>query len=212
MKEETYTQWFANGCWFDVPVRPHTDNEFVPSRPHMRRRRTWSGKKDEQSRQSPPAIRADPLLLFTGLSGAFLRRAGVVRRWCCITRTILRCAAIGHEKLIGRDLLVGIVARTANTSATSTCPRGSGSITTAGNGSTARARRCATCPLYRTGSSACPRSRAQDAILPMMHVDEDTKDAFGHRMDGDAANEAMIVQVYADAGRRRASRYTRTTV
>ena len=24
--KELYTQWFANGAWFDVPVRPHTDN------------------------------------------------------------------------------------------------------------------------------------------------------------------------------------------
>jgi alpha-glucosidase len=25
---ELYTQWFANGAWFDVPLRPHTDNIF----------------------------------------------------------------------------------------------------------------------------------------------------------------------------------------
>ena len=24
-QDELYTQWFANGAWFDVPLRPHTD-------------------------------------------------------------------------------------------------------------------------------------------------------------------------------------------
>ncbi|HEY5141668.1 MAG TPA: TIM-barrel domain-containing protein, partial [Methylococcales bacterium] len=27
-EDELFTQWFANASWFDVPVRPHTDNEF----------------------------------------------------------------------------------------------------------------------------------------------------------------------------------------
>ena len=32
-QDELYTQWFANGAWFDVPVRPHTDNEFIQVNP-----------------------------------------------------------------------------------------------------------------------------------------------------------------------------------
>ena len=32
-EDELFTQWFAAGAWFDVPVRPHTDNEFVDAQP-----------------------------------------------------------------------------------------------------------------------------------------------------------------------------------
>ncbi len=32
-QDEAYTQWFANGAWFDVPVRPHVDNEFNQAQP-----------------------------------------------------------------------------------------------------------------------------------------------------------------------------------
>lgn len=31
-QNELYTQWFANGAWFVVPVRPHTDNSFQTSK------------------------------------------------------------------------------------------------------------------------------------------------------------------------------------
>ncbi|MDF5726925.1 MAG: glycoside hydrolase family 31 protein [Rhizonema sp. PD38] len=32
-EDETYTQWFANGAWFDIPVRPHTHNQFIIAKP-----------------------------------------------------------------------------------------------------------------------------------------------------------------------------------
>jgi hypothetical protein len=51
-------------------------------------------------------------------------------------------------------------------------------------------------PTYRNGIFRLPAFVRAGAILPHMYVDENTKDAFGHRMDGVAHNE-LIVNVYA---------------
>ena len=109
-QDELYTQWLANGAWFDVPVRPHTDNEFVvvdppyATAPHLVGDVASNRANLRQRYELIPyyyslAYRAHlfgeplvPPLVFWHQDDPLVRR-------------------IGHEKLVGRDVLVAVVAR-----------------------------------------------------------------------------------------------------
>ncbi|MET9311971.1 hypothetical protein ABZX12_09110 [Kribbella sp. NPDC003505] len=84
---ELYTQWLANSAWFDLPIRPHTENLCN------------CAETSSDSIGDVPSNLANlrqryelmPPLVYQYQNGPNVRE-------------------IGHEKLIGKDLLVGVVA------------------------------------------------------------------------------------------------------
>lgn len=104
---------------------------------------------------------------------------------------------MGHEKFIGRDLLVGVLSRHGDYARNIYLPRGA----------------CVNChtrewfrsngqwvndfSVYIDGVFRLSVFARAGASISMMHVDEQTKDVFDHRKDGTSHNE-LIVQVYAD--------------
>jgi alpha-glucosidase len=54
-------------------------------------------------------------------------------------------------------------------------------------------------PVYRAGILRLPAFARAGAIIPQMHVDGATRDAFGRRQNGSPPRDELIVKVYADA-------------
>ena len=104
---------------------------------------------------------------------------------------------MGHEKLIGRDLLVAVVARHGEYERDVYLPAGRW-VNYHTNEWHEGPTTVADVPVWRDGLFRLPAFARAGAILPLMHVDARTKDAFGHRTDG-TARDALIVRVYADA-------------
>jgi alpha-glucosidase len=195
--EENYTQWFANAAWFDVPVRPHTDNEFIKvstpyqTAPHLVGKKASNLANIRQRYELTPyyyslAYRAHlfgepvmpPLVLY-------FQDDPAVRR-------------VGHEKLIGKDLLVAVVATYGEYERDVYLPAGRWANYHThewfrGSGVTLE-----DIPVYRDGILRLPVFARAGAIIPQMHVDAHTKDVFGHRKDGASPRDELIVQVYAD--------------
>ena len=194
-QDELYTQWLANGSWFDVPVRPHTDNEFVvvdppyDTAPHLVGHVASNRANLRQRYELIPyyyslAYRAHlfgepvmPPLVF------YYQDDPVVRR-------------VGHEKLIGRDILVGIVAQHGEYRRDVYLPAGrwANYHTNEWHGG----GQVAGVPTYRDGLFRLPTFVRAGAILPKMLVDVATRDAFGTR-DAGAPNDDLIVRVYASS-------------
>jgi alpha-glucosidase len=90
-ESELYTQWFANGAWFDVPVRPHTDNEFVTVQPPYQTAPDRVGKKLSNLANLRQRYELIPYC-YSLAYRAYLFGEPLVARRCSTTRTIRPCA------------------------------------------------------------------------------------------------------------------------
>lgn len=195
---EMYTQWFANGAWFDVPVRPHTDNEFV--------------------QVAPPYATAPHLVGHVPSNLANLRqRYELIPYYYSLAHLAHQTGAplvpppvfsyqddpnvrgMGHEKMIGRDLLVGVIARHGEYERDVYLPAGRWVNYHTNEWVESRGETVANVPVYRDGLLRLPTFARAGVILPLMPVDADTKDAFGHRKSGATSHTELIVKIYADS-------------
>ncbi|HWO13898.1 MAG TPA: TIM-barrel domain-containing protein [Polyangiaceae bacterium] len=197
-QEELYTQWFANASWFDVPLRPHTDNEFkkpcppYPTSPHL------VGKVP--SNLANVRQRYELIPYYYSLAyRAQLAGEPVVAPPVLYYPEDPQLRVAGHEKLIGRDILVAAVARHGEYERNVYLPAGSWvNYHTNEWFHGAAGREIANLPAYRDGLFRLPVFVRAGALLPQMFVDANTKDAFGHRKSGPARSE-LIVRAYAGA-------------
>jgi alpha-glucosidase len=129
---------------------------------------------------------------------AFRRGRPVVAPLVFYHQNDARVRQVGHEKLVGRNLLVAVVARHGEYERDVYLPEGDWvnyhTLEWHTGGQTVM-----DVPVYRKGLFRLPAFARAGAILPMMHVDEQTKDVFGHRRDG--APPATDLLVKAVAGR-----------
>ncbi len=193
---EMYTQWLANAVWTDVPVRPHTDNEFkkvsppYPTSPHE--------TGDPASNLANLRERYALIPYYYSLAHeAHQSGAPVVAPPVLYHQTDPSLRGVGHETMIGRDLLVGIVARHGEHERDVYLPAGRWADYHSNEWVTSDGQTVADVPAYRNGLLRIPVFARGGAILPRMAVDADTKDAFGHR-DGAAPKDELILRVYAD--------------
>jgi alpha-glucosidase len=105
---------------------------------------------------------------------------------------------LGHEKLIGHDLLVGIVARYGEYERDIYLPKGRWVNYHSQEWVQSIGQTIKDVPAFRAGLFRLPAFARAGAILPQMHVDEKSKDAFGNRSVADQANEVLIARVFAD--------------
>jgi alpha-glucosidase len=196
-ENETYTQWLANACWFDVPVRPHTDNEFIQVDPPYATAPHLVGKT--ASNLANLRQRYELIPYYYALAyRAHLFGEPVVPPLVFYYQNDPRVRKIGHEKLIGRDLLVGIVAKYGEYERDVYLPAGKWINYHTNEWLRSTGQVVEDVPVYREGILRLPVFARAGAILPQMYVDEQTKDAFGHRTDGTSLHEALIVKAYAD--------------
>jgi hypothetical protein len=188
---ETYTQWFANAMMFDVPGRPHTNNlcncketapdrvgDLASNRANVRERYALAPYLYSLAHRAHLYAEpyAAPLVYY------FQNDAAVRER--------------GAEKMLGPNLLVAAVAQAGATQHDVYLPAGTWfdywtnqRIESTGQVRTGQ-------PLYRDRLFRLPTYARAGAILPRMHVDEQTMNVLGKRADASVRNE-LIVRVYA---------------
>ena len=196
-EDEMYTQWFANGAWFDVPVRPHTDKEFVNANPPYETSPDRIGKVDSNLANIRYRYELTPYYYSLAYE-AYLNGEPVIAPPVMYYQNDPNLRQMGNEKLIGRDLLVGIVARHGEYERNVYLPAGRWINYYSNEWVDSTGENLENVPTYRDGLFQLPAFARAGAIMPTMYVDEQTKDVFGHRLDGTARDE-LEVRVYADS-------------
>src|SRR4029079_15281740 len=105
---------------------------------------------------------------------------------------------LGHEKMLGHDLLVGIVARTGETERGVYLPRGTWVDFARGEGVDSVGQWVDGVPEYRGALFQLPLFARAGAIVPMMAVDASTLNVVGMRKEG-SRNDDLLVRVYPGA-------------
>ena len=187
---EMYTQWFANSAWFDVPIRPHTDNSFQTAKryetsPNLVGYKQINLANLRQRYELTPyyyslAYRAhnsaEPLiapLVF------YFQNDPAVRN-------------MGNQKLIGKDIMVATVAKHGEYERNIYLPQGKWInyhthqwLSSSGD--------WINFPTYIDGILRLPTFVRAGAIIPLMHVDAETKNVFG-----ETSRNELILKVYPD--------------
>jgi len=190
---ELYTQWFANGSWFDVPVRPHTEN--------------LSG-----TNETSPALIGDTASNLANIRQryeltpyyyslahrAYLYGEPLVPPLVYYYQNDNNVREMGNEKLIGRDILVGVVAGAGERQRNIYLPAGDWVNYHTNQTYTSTGQWFNAIPLWINGEFRLPAYVRAGAILPKMYVDDQTMNVTGRRLDQSTRDE-LIVRVYADS-------------
>ncbi|MDX3001762.1 glycoside hydrolase family 31 protein [Kribbella solani] len=190
---ELYTQWFANSAWFDVPIRPHTENLCncaktapdsigdVPSNLSNLRQR-YELTPYYYSLAHKAYTTGDPLmppLVYQYQNDPNVRE-------------------MGHEKLIGKDLLVGVVAGANQRQRDVYLPAGTWFDYYTNTKTVSTGQTLTNVPLWRNGKFQLPAYARAGAIIPKMYVDDQTMNVQGKRADGSTRNE-LVARVYGNS-------------
>jgi alpha-glucosidase (family GH31 glycosyl hydrolase) len=196
---ELYTQWFANSAWFDIPLRPHTFNcgftwfpdagcpyEISPAR---------VGNVD--SNRANLLQRYELIPYYYSLAhDAFESGAPVIAPPVTYFQADGNVRQMGHERMIGRELLVGVVASHGEGWRRMYLPAGRWVNYHTGEYVQSSGQWTTDLPVWRDGVLRLPTFARAGAILPMMWVDDQTRDAFGNRRDGTTRSE-LVVRIFA---------------
>jgi hypothetical protein len=202
--DELYTQWFANSAWFDVPLRPHVDNS------------AFYTERAEGTLDSPLRNRVAPSEV--GHVASNLENLRTRYRLIPYCYSLAHLAAqtgsplmpppgivypdpdlrgIAHQKLVGPNLMVAVVAGHGEYSRRVYLPAGTWYDFYSGERYVSTGEWFAFVPEYRDGLFRLPAFARAGGIIPMMYVDADTLDSAGHRPDG-STYEDLILRVFDD--------------
>jgi alpha-glucosidase len=195
---EMYTQWLANGAWFDVPVRPHTDNEFVSVTPPYNTAPDRVGHVESNLANLRQRYELIPYY-YSLAYRAHLRGEPLVPPPVFYYQNDPNLRQMGHEKMIGRDILVGAIARHGEYERDLYLPAGTWINYHTNEWITSSGEAVKNVPVYRDGLLRLPAFVRAGAILPLMPVDDQTKDALGHRRAGATPSNELLLRVYADS-------------
>ncbi len=190
---EVYTQWLANSAWFDTPVRPHTDDtcgcqqtapdeigDVASNLANLRQRYQlipyyYSLAHDAYSTGDP----IEPPLVYYYQNDPNVR-------------------SMGNEKMIGPDLLIGVVAASGERERNIYLPAGTWYDYHTNQQYVSTGQWFDNLPEYQNGNFQLPAFAKAGAIIPQMYVDDKTMNALGQRTDGSTADQ-LIVKVYGDS-------------
>ncbi len=189
--DELYTQWFANSSWFDTPVRPHTENlcnclkvapnsigDVASNRENIRQRYELAPYYYSLAHRAnlfgEPIV---PPLVFNYQNDQNVRE-------------------MGHQKMIGKDIIVGVVAASGERQRDMYLPSGQWIDYHSNEVITSSGQWIQNVPLYRDGVFTLPAYVRAGAIIPKAFVDADTMNIVGKRKDGTIRNE-LIARVYS---------------
>ncbi|MEA5571957.1 TIM-barrel domain-containing protein [Calothrix sp. UHCC 0171] len=192
---EMYTQWFANGAWFDVPIRPHTDNSFQTDK---RYETSPNLVGDKQINLANLRQRYELTPYYYSLAyRAFLQAEPVIAPLVFYFQNDPQVRNIGHQKLIGKDILVGVVAKHGESDRDIYLPQGKWINYHTNQWLNSSGDWLKSFPTYINGILRLPTFVRSGAIIPLMYVDADTKNVFGDRLNKTQRNE-LILKVYPD--------------
>jgi alpha-glucosidase len=196
-EEELYTQWFANGTWFDIPVRPHTDNEFVKVNPPYQTSPHLVGKINSNLANLRQRYELIPYY-YSLAYRAYLYGEPLIVPPVFYYQNDPNLRQMGHQKLIGKNILVGVVAKHGEYERDIYLPAGKWVNYHSHETFNSSGEWFKNIPIYRNGILRLPAFVTAGLILPLMVVDDNTLDAFGHRREGTPQRDELLLQVYAD--------------
>lgn len=190
--DELYTQWFSNSAWFDVPLRPHTENlsntantspdsigDFDSNLANLRQRYEltpyYYSLAHRANLYGEPVV---PPLVFYYQNDSSVRE-------------------MGNEKLIGRDILVAVVAGANERQRDVYLPAGDWINYHTNELYSSTGQTYTDLPLWINGEFKLPTFVRAGAIIPKMFVDDQTMNVMGKRADATTRDELMA-RVYAD--------------
>ncbi len=195
-----YTQWFANGLMFDIPARPHTDNHNCkyPSCTTSSQYETSPAKVgDLQSNLENARLRYRLIpYLYSLAYNAYKSGEPVMPPLIVYYQNDNNVRNMGHEKMLGKDLIAGIVAAYGETHRDVYLPAGTWINWHTKERIYSQGIWVSDVPEYYDGQFKLPLFAREGAIIPVMHVDENTVDALGTRRDRSVRNE-LIAKVFA---------------
>ncbi|WP_030453286.1 TIM-barrel domain-containing protein [Herbidospora cretacea] len=188
---ELYTQWFANGAWFDVPLRPHTENLCncaATSPDSIGHVASNLGNLRRRYELTP--------YYYSLAHRAHLTGEPVVPPLVYQYQNDPAVREMGHQKLIGKDLLVGVVAGANERSRNMYLPAGTWYDYATNEKLVSTGQWFNDRPLWVNGEFRLPTFARAGAIIPKMFVDDKTMNVLGKRTDASTRNE-LIARVYA---------------
>jgi alpha-glucosidase len=210
--DDLYSQWYADSAWTDVPLRPHAYNcGFDP------RFLSYPGCPSEgaQAYETSPAWIGSPPHIESHRF-ATQQRYGLIPYYYSLAHAAYDSGTpvvappvmyfqddpnlrqMGHQKMIGKDILVALVAKHGQYLRNVYLPAGRWINYHSGEWIDSTGQWTGDIDIWSTGKLVLPVFVRAGAILPLMAVDNQTKDAFGHRQDG-SVNTDLILKVYPDA-------------
>lgn len=189
---ELYTQWFANSAWFDVPVRPHTEDlcECNQTSPDQ--------IGDVASNRANIQRRYELTPYYYSLAhNAYTNGDPLVPPLVYQYQNDPNVREMGHEKLIGKDLLVGIVAGAGQRQRDVYLPAGTWWDYHTNTRTVSTGQTLTNVPVYRNGKFTLPTYARAGAIIPKMYVDSQTMNVMGKRADATTRGE-LIARVFAN--------------
>ncbi|MGI8416589.1 MAG: TIM-barrel domain-containing protein [Nakamurella sp.] len=189
---EIYTQWFANSSWFDVPIRPHTENL-------CNCQQTAPDKiGDEASNLANLRQRYELTPYYYSLAhNAYTSGDPLEPPLVYYYQNDPNVREMGNEKMIGPDLLVGVVAAAGERQRNMYLPSGTWYDYHTNQKYTSTGQWINNMPEWTNGVFQLPAFAKAGSILPKMYVDDKTMNVTGQRTDGTTRNE-LDVQVYGD--------------
>lgn len=183
--KELYTQWYAYGMLFDVPGRPHTDNsncragtqgpchETAPDR---------VGHLESNLANTRLRYRLIPYL-YSLAHQAYQTGDPVFPPLLLHYPDDANVRDLAHEKMIGKDMLVALVARFGETQRAVYLPRGDWVDFHTGQKLSSQGQWFENIPVYENGLFRLPIYIREGAIIPQAYVDAQTMNALGRRRD-----------------------------
>jgi alpha-glucosidase len=200
--DELYTQWFANSAWFDVPLRPHVNNydfytertDDKPDGPNRHRVGPYEvGHRPSNLANLRTRYALIPYYYSLAHQGARLGTPLAPPPGTIYPDDAL--FGIAHQKLVGLDLMVAVVAGHGEYARRVYLPAGRWYDFWSGAAVDSTGDWVTFVPEYSGGVFRLPVFARAGAVLPMMHVDDGTQDSGGHRADG-TRDEDLILRVY----------------
>jgi alpha-glucosidase len=195
-EDEMYTQWLANACWFDIPIRPHTDNELISVNPPYATAPHLVGDRRSNLANLQRRYQLTPYY-YSLAYRAYLEGEPVVPPLVFYYQDDLNVRTMGHQKLIGRDLLVASVAEHGAFDCDVYLPAGKWVNYYSNEWVASAGEVVEHVPTYRDSRFCLPSFARAGAILPQMHIDTASLDAAGHRRQGASPRNELILTVYA---------------
>ena len=188
-----YTQWFANGAMFDIPMRPHSwdINKDHPTAPDRVGDKFSNLDNIRQRYELAPYY-------YTLAYRAYLYGEPVIPPLVYYYQSDDNVRSMGNEKLIGRDLLAGVIARYGQLERDMYLPAGKWFDYYNNNAYQSAGERFPMFPAYRSGRFKLPLFARAGAIIPKAFVDDATLNILGKRSDGSRVDD-LTLRVYADA-------------
>lgn len=190
---ELYTQWFANSAWFDIPLRPHTENlcncfqtspnkigDTASNLANLRQRYELTPYYYSLAQQA--SVTGDPVV--PPLVWGYQNDPNV--------------REMGNEKLIGKNLLVAVIAGANERQRNVYLPAGTWFDYRTNSKYVSTGQWFNNVPAYVNGKFQLPVFARAGAVLPTMFVDDKTMNVFGKRTDGTTRNE-LRTKVYPSA-------------